>query len=83
LTPPFLFTELSARPGNLKIPISRANASQAEERKETEMSKIVDKSLPNTLRKVVDLLIESRIRIDAMEQLLVKRTQLPMSFTSA
>jgi len=47
------------------------------------MSKIVDKSLPNTLRKVVDLLIESRIRIDAMEQLLVKRTQLPMSFTSA
>ena len=36
------------------------------------MSKIADQPLPNTLIKVVDLLVESRIRIDAMEQILVK-----------
>ncbi len=36
------------------------------------MSKAVGQPLPNALRKVVDLLVESRIRIDAMEQILVK-----------
>ena len=36
------------------------------------MSKITGQPLPNVLTKVVDLLIESRIRIDAMEQILVK-----------
>ena len=36
------------------------------------MSKAADQPLPNALRKVVDLLVESRIRIDAMEQILVK-----------
>jgi hypothetical protein len=36
------------------------------------MSKIADQPLPNALIKVVDLLVESRIRIDAMEQILVK-----------
>jgi len=36
------------------------------------MSKAAGQPLPNTLIKVVDLLIESRIRIDAMEQILVK-----------
>ena len=36
------------------------------------MSKAAGQPLPNALIKVVDLLIESRIRIDAMEQILVK-----------
>ena len=36
------------------------------------MSKATGQPLPNTLSKVVDLLVESRIRIDAMEQILVK-----------
>ena len=36
------------------------------------MSKVAGQSSPNALEKVVDLLIESRIRIDAMEQVLVK-----------
>jgi hypothetical protein len=36
------------------------------------MSKTTGRSLTNALRKVVDLLVESRIRIDAMEQMLVK-----------
>jgi hypothetical protein len=36
------------------------------------MSKVGCQSLPNALIKVVDLLVESRIRIDAMEQILVK-----------
>ena len=36
------------------------------------MSKISGQPLANALSKVVDLLVESRIRIDAMEQLLVK-----------
>jgi len=36
------------------------------------MSKAAGQPLPNTLIKVVDLLVESRIRIDAMEQILVK-----------
>jgi hypothetical protein len=36
------------------------------------MSKIANQPLPNALIKVVDLLVESRIRIDAMEQILVK-----------
>jgi len=36
------------------------------------MSKAADQPLPNALSKVVDLLVESRIRIDAMEQILVK-----------
>jgi hypothetical protein len=36
------------------------------------MSKIAGQPLPNALLKVVDLLVESRIRIDALEQILVK-----------
>jgi hypothetical protein len=36
------------------------------------MSKVAGQPLPNALIKVVDLLIESRIRIDAMEEVLVK-----------
>jgi hypothetical protein len=36
------------------------------------MSKIADQPLSTALEKVVDLLIENRIRIDAMEQVLVK-----------
>jgi hypothetical protein len=36
------------------------------------MSKAAGQPLPNALSKVVDLLIESRIRINAMEQILVK-----------
>ena len=36
------------------------------------MSKVAGQPLPNALIKVVDLLVESRIRIDAMEQVLVK-----------
>jgi hypothetical protein len=36
------------------------------------MNKVAGQPLPNALSKVVDLLVESRIRIDAMEQILVK-----------
>jgi hypothetical protein len=36
------------------------------------MSRVAGQRLPNALVKVVDLLVESRIRIDAMEQILVK-----------
>ena len=36
------------------------------------MNKAAGQPLPNVLIKVVDLLVESRIRIDAMEQILVK-----------
>jgi hypothetical protein len=36
------------------------------------MSKAAGRPLPNALVDVVDLLVESRIRIDAMEQVLVK-----------
>jgi len=36
------------------------------------MSKVASQPSPNALIKVVDLLVESRIRIDAMEQILVK-----------
>ena len=36
------------------------------------MSKAAGQPLPNAFSKVVDLLVESRIRIDAMEQILVK-----------
>jgi hypothetical protein len=36
------------------------------------MSKVAGQQLPNALTKVVDLLIENRIRIDAIEQILVK-----------
>jgi hypothetical protein len=36
------------------------------------MSKAAGQPLPNALSKVVDLLVENRIRIDAMEQILVK-----------
>jgi hypothetical protein len=36
------------------------------------MSRVAGQPLPNALIKVVDLLVESRIRIDAMEQILVK-----------
>jgi hypothetical protein len=40
--------------------------------KEKEMSKVAGQPSTNTLNRVVNLLIESRIRIDAMEQILVK-----------
>jgi hypothetical protein len=46
--------------------------NQNPERRGTEMSKAAGQPLPNALIKVVDLLVESRIRIDAMEQILVK-----------
>jgi hypothetical protein len=46
--------------------------NQAEDRRGTEMIKIAGQPLPNALLKVVDLLVESRIRIDALEQILVK-----------
>jgi hypothetical protein len=36
------------------------------------MSKAAGQPLPNALKQIVDLLVESRIRIDAMEQILVK-----------
>jgi hypothetical protein len=36
------------------------------------MSEAAGQPLPNVLIKVVDLLVESEIRIDAMEQILVK-----------
>jgi hypothetical protein len=36
------------------------------------MSKASGQPLPNALSRVVDLLVESRFRIDAMEQILVK-----------
>jgi hypothetical protein len=36
------------------------------------MSKVAGQPLPNVLIKVVDRLVESEIRIDAMEQVLVK-----------
>jgi hypothetical protein len=36
------------------------------------MSKVAGQPLPNVLMKVVDLLVESRIKIEAMEQLLIK-----------
>jgi hypothetical protein len=39
---------------------------------ETEMSKATGQPLPNNFIRVVDLLVESRIRIDAMERILVK-----------
>ena len=42
------------------------------------MSKAAGQPLPNALIKVVDLLVESRIRIDAMEQILVKTN--PVSY---
>jgi carbohydrate-binding DOMON domain-containing protein len=45
---------------------------KAQARRGTEMSKIAGQPLPNALIRVVDLLVESRIRIDAMEQILVK-----------
>jgi hypothetical protein len=50
-----------------------ANAkTKAQDRRGTEMSKAAGQPLRNPLSKVVDLLVESRIRIDAMEQILVK-----------
>jgi hypothetical protein len=46
---------------------------QSRRLKETEMSKVAGQPpLSNALIKVVDLLVESEIRIDAMEQILVK-----------
>jgi len=36
------------------------------------MSKAAGQQLPTALMRVVDLLVESQIRIDAMEQILVK-----------
>jgi hypothetical protein len=38
------------------------------------MNKVADQSLQNALIKVVDLLVESRIKTDAMEQIVVKAT---------
>ena len=46
--------------------------NQNPERRGTEMSEAAGQPLPNALIKVVDLLVESQIRIDAMEQILVK-----------
>ena len=46
--------------------------NQNPERRGTEMSKAAGQQLPTALMRVVDLLVESQIRIDAMEQILVK-----------
>jgi hypothetical protein len=46
--------------------------NKAQDRRETEMSKVAGQPSTNALTKIVDLLVESRIKIDAMEQLLVK-----------
>jgi len=46
------------------------------------MSKAASQPLPNVLIKVVDLLVESRIRIDAMEQVLVKTNPVAYDLTS-
>jgi len=56
----------------------RKRENLAEDRRGTEMSKVAGQPLPNALIKVVDLLVESRIRIDAMEQILVKTN--PVSY---
>jgi hypothetical protein len=40
------------------------------DRKGTEMSRVTGQRLPNALVKVVDLLIEHRIRLDALEHVL-------------
>jgi prephenate dehydratase len=58
----------------------RKRANQAEDRRGTEMSKVAGQSLPNALIKVVDLLVENRIRIDAMEQILVKTNPVAYEF---
>ena len=50
----------------------RKRENQTEDRRGTEMSKVAGQPLPDALIKVVDLLVESQIRIDAMEQILVK-----------
>jgi hypothetical protein len=50
----------------------RKRENQTEDRRGTEMSKVDGQPLPNALLRVVDLLVESQIRIDAMEQILVK-----------
>jgi hypothetical protein len=36
------------------------------------MSKVDSQPLPNVLKKVVELLVENRIKIEAMEQILIK-----------
>ena len=46
--------------------------TKAQARRGTEMSKVAGHQSTNTLSRVVDLLVESRIRIDAMEQIFVK-----------
>lgn len=46
--------------------------TKARDRRGKEMNKAAGQRLPNALSKIVDLLVESRIRIDAMEQVLVK-----------
>src|ERR1700683_1277950 len=47
------------------------------------MSKAADRPLPTALIKGVDLLVESRFRIDAMEQILVKTNPVAYSLTLA
>jgi hypothetical protein len=44
------------------------------------MSKAAGQPLPNALIKVIDLLVESRIRIDAMEHILVKTNPVAHEF---
>src|ERR1700690_378180 len=70
---PLLISGSWASTCNLRFPISCANAkTKSKAEGGTEMIKVAGQSLPNALIKVVDLLVENRIRIDAMEQLLVK-----------
>ena len=58
---------------NLRFTIIYVNAkTKAQIEGGVEMSKAAGQPLPNALSKIVDLLVESRIRIDAMEQILVK-----------
>src|SRR6266446_10041870 len=50
----------------------RTQKPKPRDRKGTEMSKAAGQPSTKALSRVVDLLVESRIRIDAMEQVLVK-----------
>jgi len=54
------------------LDLLRKREIQVEDRRGTEMSKVADQPSTNAFSRVVDLLVENRIRIDAMEEILVK-----------
>jgi hypothetical protein len=58
----------------------RERENQVDDPRGAEMSKAADQPLPNAFIKVVDLLVESRIRIDAMEQIMVKTNPVAYEF---